>query len=65
MDTSSNNKREDFDATIALNDGHKWSDEIKELANKRPQEIHSQRTPERIARNQMLTALYKLDEEIK
>lgn len=63
MSISNNNKREDFDATIAPNDGHKWSDEIKELANNRAQEIHSKRTPERIARNQMLAALYKLEEE--
>jgi hypothetical protein len=63
MSASNNNDRADFDATIAPNDGHKWSDEIKELANKRAQEIHSQRTPERIARNQMLAALYKLEEE--
>ena len=63
MGTSSNNKHEDFDATIAPSDGHKWSDEIKELANKQAQELHAQRTPERIARNQTLAALYKLEEE--
>ena len=63
MSASNNNNRLDFDATIIPNDGHKWSDEIKELANKQVQDLHAQRTPERIARNQMLAALYKLEEE--
>lgn len=63
MSTSKNKQKTEFDATIAPNDGHKWSDEIKELANKRAQELHRQRTPERLARNQMLAILYKLEEE--
>ncbi len=56
-------KRLKFDATIAPNDGYKWSEEIKELVQERAQELHAQRTPERIARNQMLAVLYKLEEE--
>jgi len=63
MSTSKNKPETDFDATIIPNDGHKWSDEIKELAKKQVQELHAQRTPERIATNQMLATLYKLEEE--
>jgi len=65
MSISKNKKRTDFDATIAPNDGEKWSKEIKELVEERAHEIHSQRSPERIIRNQMLAVLYRLEEYIE
>ncbi|RYE59617.1 MAG: hypothetical protein EOP48_00270 [Sphingobacteriales bacterium] len=65
MSISKNKKRTDFDATIAPNDGHKWSEEVKKLAEESAREIHAKRSPERLVRNQMLAVLYRLEEYIE
>jgi len=64
MSIAKDKKRLDFDATIAPGDGHKWSKEEQKLLEERAKLIHSQRSPERIRKNGMLSVLYRMEEYV-
>lgn len=65
MSIVKNKKRLAFDMTITPSDGHKWSKEEKALIEERAKFHHSQRSPERILRNEMLAVLYRMEEYIQ
>lgn len=65
MNTEKGKKVSDFDVTIAPSDGHKLTNNEKNLIDEQAKLRHANRSPERIIRNQMLSVLYRLEEYLQ
>lgn len=65
MNTEKGKKRSDFSMTIAPSDGHKLTNEERNLIDAHAKNHHANRSEERVIRNQMLSVLYRLEEYLQ
>jgi plasmid maintenance system antidote protein VapI len=65
MGIAKEDKKLDFDMTIAPSDAHNWSKEEKALIEERAKFHHSQRSPERLRKNAMLAVQYRMEHYVQ